>query len=142
MKSGFEGLKGKVTDFTVNGKCSQCGECCSNLLPLSEYEIKRIHQFVTKKNIMPHVNNFPTKSATIDMSCPFRNNKKRICEIYKIRPLICQVFQCNKQASPEEGVLFAREPRILVNMREEFFKEGYKHDNNFGRIGTNLNKSR
>jgi hypothetical protein len=29
-------------DNTVNGKCSRCGECCSNLLPLSEKEISDI----------------------------------------------------------------------------------------------------
>lgn len=21
------------TDFTINGKCSNCGECCSSILP-------------------------------------------------------------------------------------------------------------
>lgn len=35
-----------VTDFTNNGVCSQCGGCCTDLLYVSEKDIKTI-----KKNI-------------------------------------------------------------------------------------------
>ena len=31
-----------VKNFTVNDKCSNCGQCCSNLLPMSEKEVKNI----------------------------------------------------------------------------------------------------
>ena len=123
MKSGgFEDLMGKVTDFTINGECSCCGECCSNLLPLSEHEIKRIHKYIEKKHIKGAVRKFPTADISVDMRCPFRNDEKRICEIYKIRPLICKVFKCDKRPNADEGRLLGEEPKMLVNMREEFFR--------------------
>jgi len=30
-------------DLTCNGECTQCGNCCSNLLPMTEDEIATIH---------------------------------------------------------------------------------------------------
>ena len=35
-----------VKDFSINGKCSMCGECCGAILPVSEKEIKRIKKYV------------------------------------------------------------------------------------------------
>ena len=32
-----------VYDFTKDGKCSRCGACCSDLLPISESEYSRIN---------------------------------------------------------------------------------------------------
>lgn len=32
----------KAVDYTVDGKCSGCGNCCSNVLPLADAEVKRI----------------------------------------------------------------------------------------------------
>lgn len=34
-----------VKDFTVCGKCSGCGSCCSDLLPVTDAEIKRILKY-------------------------------------------------------------------------------------------------
>lgn len=119
---GFEVFKREITDYTADGKCSCCGECCSNLLPLSEHEIKRIHKYIEKRHIKAHKRNLPLAEA-IDMTCPFRNEEKRICEIYEIRPLICKLFKCDKEPNKEEGILLGEEPRMLVNMRKEFFKE-------------------
>ena len=36
-----------VKDFSINGKCSMCGECCGAILPVSEKEIKRIGYVTT-----------------------------------------------------------------------------------------------
>lgn len=35
-----------VYDFTDNGKCTQCGACCSNYLPMTQAEIATIHRFM------------------------------------------------------------------------------------------------
>ena len=35
-----------VTDHTCNGKCSNCGQCCSDLLPLSEREVRDIKAYM------------------------------------------------------------------------------------------------
>lgn len=38
----FDEVNRNATDFTVNGKCSNCGECCSAVLPISNKELKHI----------------------------------------------------------------------------------------------------
>ena len=35
-----------LTDFTKYGQCSNCGQCCSDLLHLSKEEIKRIEDLL------------------------------------------------------------------------------------------------
>ena len=64
----------KITNFTCSGKCSNCGECRTDLLPLSNTEIKRIKQYVKKNNIKPTAKSV---IAYIDLTCPFRDNKNK-----------------------------------------------------------------
>ena len=45
--------KADIKDCSNNGKCSQCGECCSNFLPVSQKEIEIIQDYVLKNNIKP-----------------------------------------------------------------------------------------
>ena len=124
LKSGlFEDMQAPSTDFTIDGKCSCCGECCSNLLPLTQNEIKVIHKYIKKHRIKEQKKILPTSEVAFDMTCPFRNNDKKICNIYKIRPLICKLYQCNRKVNIDDGMLLAEEERLLINMREEFFKE-------------------
>lgn len=40
-----------LTDYTRCGECSNCGQCCSDILHLSEEEIKRIDKYL--KEIIP-----------------------------------------------------------------------------------------
>ena len=40
-----------IQDFTKDGKCSSCGQCCSNLLPLSNNEIRKIKEYIKKHGI-------------------------------------------------------------------------------------------
>ena len=108
-----------VTDFTINGKCSQCGQCCSNLLPLSDKEIARIKAYIKKHGIKEQRHN---ALMTVDMTCPFRDERNKKCLIYAIRPEICRVFQCNQ----ERDVIVANKMRMhgvnnVVLMRNEFF---------------------
>ena len=108
-----------VTDFTINGKCSQCGQCCSNLLPLSDKEIARIKAYIKKHGIKEQRHN---ALLTVDMTCPFRDERNKKCLIYDIRPEICRVFQCNQ----ERVVIVANKMRMhgvnnVVLMRNEFF---------------------
>lgn len=101
-----------IQNFTKNGKCIKCGECCSNFLPLSLSEIETIRHFVSDHRI--------TANNRRGI-CPFLNSK-RICAIYNIRPLICKLFKCNQKApSYKDFVLLAKEARDLVNVRNTFF---------------------
>lgn len=82
----------EIFDFTCNGKCSNCGQCCSNLLPLSDSEVKRIKQYIKKHNIKEQRHN---AMVGVDMTCPFRDEANKKCLIYEIRPEICRQFMCN-----------------------------------------------
>lgn len=114
-----------ITDYTCNGECSCCGECCSNLLPLSETEIKRIHKYIKTFNIKPIKRSYPVASEMLyDGICPFRNGEKKICEIYRMRPLICKIFRCNAFPTIQEGKMLRKEKRKVIDMRKEFFSDG------------------
>ena len=38
--------KGNIENFTCNGKCSGCGNCCTDFLPLTQAEVKRIQSYL------------------------------------------------------------------------------------------------
>lgn len=91
-----------ITDFTKDGKCSGCGECCGALLPVTRGEIKRIKRYIFKHNIKPHKTEVaPATDFFIDLTCPFRNEKEKKCDIYEVRPLICKCFMCNYDKTGE-----------------------------------------
>ena len=81
-----------ITDFTIDGKCSGCGECCSNMLPMSADEVRQIKTYIKKHNIKEQRHNF---LQGIDMTCPFRDELNRKCLVYEVRPAICREFVCN-----------------------------------------------
>lgn len=116
-----------VKDFTVNGKCSNCGQCCSNCLPLSEVEIRRIKAYIKKHNLKEQRHNF---ASGIDMTCPFRDERNKKCTIYEIRPAICREFMCNHTHDDiMKSKLDIHKINCVVFMRAEFF--GNKEDINF-----------
>lgn len=113
-------MRYEVIDKTADGKCSGCGECCSDLLPLSDAEIKRIKEYVKKHNIKEQ---WHTVLATAtDLTCPFRDNVNKKCLIYSIRPAICRSFVCNKH--PKDNIEVRdnlHKINRVVCMRNEFF---------------------
>lgn len=118
-------MKHGVYDFTVNGECSQCGQCCSDLLPVSSKEIKEIRRYIKKHHIKECIRRPPTTENTFDLTCPFRDDEKKICTIYAVRPAICRDFRCDK---PRKKIMadkqMYRGRYTVVSMREIFFREG------------------
>ena len=127
MKSGtmsemLADMKNGLHDFTENGECSGCGECCSNILPVTEAEIARIRRYIKKHGIKEQRHTPPTVMPVMDFTCPFRNNADRKCEIYEVRPEICRDFRCDNMRNgigPSAELVTGN--RRLVRMREEFF---------------------
>ena len=116
-----------VTDFTVNGKCSNCGQCCSNLLPLSNAEVTRIKAYIKKHKIKEQRHN---AMVGVDMTCPFRDERNKKCLIYEIRPAICSQFMCNHSHDIiMKAKLDIHKINRVVFMRSEFF--GNKEDIEF-----------
>lgn len=115
-------------DYTVNGECSGCGECCSNLLPMTRREIDAIKRYVKRHGIKPQKHFVPTRNPMYDMVCPFRDNTNRRCVIYDVRPDICRVYRCDKATRGDFSVEMSGEfgDYGLVNVRETFFREAVK----------------
>lgn len=119
------GVKEKVIgnivfkDFTDDGVCSRCGECCGNLLPLEPEEIVKIKKYVKDHHIKPFVRNFPTADTSLDMMCPFRDDIKKICTIYHVRPKICRAYICTGDI--DNSKLPTKAGWQPTNMRETFF---------------------
>lgn len=100
-----------ITDNSICGNCSKCGECCTNFLPVTQKEIDEIQKYVIKNNIRPQKQMLIMQNR---LSCPYYDGKK--CLIYKARPLICKEFYCYKKISIESAKKMLTEKRVTVNM--------------------------
>lgn len=119
-------MKRGIYDYTQDGQCSSCGNCCSDLLPISVKEFARIRDYVQRKHIKECINRPPTAEPIgNDFTCPFRDNMRRICTIYEVRPAICRDFQCDKPRQQIEANKKMYHGRYaVVHMRETFFLKG------------------
>lgn len=111
----------QIVDNTDNGRCSSCGECCSNMLPLSDIEKKRIHLYIKANDIKEQRHVYPTVNPVFDMTCPFRDELNRKCLIYSIRPEICRRFICNRPEKAERDKVELYAHRAATMMRQEFY---------------------
>lgn len=107
----------KNTDLTIGGKCSQCGACCSSLLPLSDREIRKIRAYIKRHHVMPVRHS--EDDSVIDGVCPFCDTSKERekCRIYKVRPNICRRFICSETRGHRMGCA----ERHIINMWDEFY---------------------
>lgn len=101
----------KITDNSIYGNCSKCGECCTNFLPVTQKEINEIQKYVIENKIRPQTQILVMQNK---LSCPYYNGKK--CLIYEVRPLICREFYCYKKVNTESARKLMAEKRITVNM--------------------------
>lgn len=122
MYEYIEQLNDGTFDLTDNGKCTGCGECCSNLLPMTNEEITTIRKYIKKHNIKENKHIFPLANHLIDMTCPFLDDSKKCdkCKIYEVRPKICRDFSCRPSDRPPIDIAWGMKCR-LVNVREEFY---------------------
>lgn len=118
----LDDFKSGVYDFTKDGKCIQCGACCSRYLPLSQKEIKQLKTYIEKHNIKRQNHGVNVLAApTLDLVCPFLDDTKpdHKCTIYEVRPLVCKTFICNgwDKHRPKLG----GDNYIPVDVTETFF---------------------
>lgn len=80
-------------DYTCNGRCSNCGNCCIPWLPITNREYERIKRYIKKH----HIKQMPIKKVgnNIYLSCPFRDYENKKCTIYPVRPEVCKSFICS-----------------------------------------------
>ena len=101
----------KPTNNTICGRCSKCGECCTNFLPVSQNEIDTIQKYVIQNNIKPQMQMLVMQNR---LCCPYYNGQK--CLIYDVRPLICKEFFCNKTMDMYKVKKFENDKYITVDM--------------------------
>ena len=112
-------------DFTKNGKCTGCGACCSNLLPMTDDEIRTIRKHIKSHGIKEFKHLLPLANPSVDMTCPFMDDSKKCdkCMIYEVRPKICRDFICDPKQRPMDMDLRYMLSAKIVNVREEFFRK-------------------
>ena len=100
--------------------CNNCGRCCANILMLSQNEINIIKDYIKKYDIVPTNLNkvFDIEQQNI---CPFRDIDNKKCKIYKVRPSICQSFNCN----PDYSSIMNYKGVKAINMLHTFYPYEY-----------------
>ena len=89
-------------DLTDNGKCTGCGSCCTNFLPMTEKEVSIIHRYIKERNVKEQKHFIPSSTPIVDMTCPFLDDSKSCdkCLIYEVRPRVCRYFICRPSDRP------------------------------------------
>lgn len=114
-------------DLTKNGKCSKCGNCCSNFIPLTPSELKELQE-LTKTDIEVQLKT--DDRGRVYMLCPFLlmtpdSNETR-CSIYDKRPSICRIFKCDGKLDVK---YYKHEPYIITDLMKDVIHYDYQKDN-------------
>ncbi len=106
----------------INGHCSNCGECCTDMLPLTRAELQRLKEYAAKHHLKEHRQAPIWDWKALDLTCPFRNQQTKKCDAYPARPYICRTFICSKtkEDAHHDRDLIA-ESRSYYSLRWEVF---------------------
>ena len=117
----YEQMNAGLCDFTDHGKCNCCGQCCGDLLPVTDKEIAKIKEYMKTHNIKAHRHGNFLSVNILDLTCPFMDSSKELkCTIYPVRPQICKMFSCHKENRKGIPAQFALSAHA-VSMRHTFF---------------------
>ena len=131
-------IRSGAMDMTRDGECVGCGECCSNLLPLTPTDITRIRRYVAKNGIKPasHVLAplaMKAGSPTVDLVCPFMDPARpagQKCAIYPVRPTVCRHFICSPSHRGEAEKAFmdelSRDKSLLRELSSMSFAQHFR----------------
>ena len=112
-----------IYNFTDNGKCIECGNCCSRYLLMTQKEINTISKYIQRKKIKQQIHSVNVLSGKVfDATCPFLDDTKpnHKCTIYEIRPQICRDFKCDCWQSGRKEPPLRKKLRV-VDVTEQFF---------------------
>ena len=123
LEEVMQDMRNGTYDFTENGKCSQCGACCSNILPMTDKEIETIRRYIKRHGIKEQKHFLPLANPAIDLTCPFLDSTKKTekCTIYEARPAICRCFKCDEPNGALNHKELFEGVRKAVDVRETFF---------------------
>lgn len=121
--SALLNASGICSNNCIDGHCSGCGECCADLLPLTKGEIKRLRNYARKHQLQENKRSFLKTKGGPDLSCPFRNEHTKQCDVYPVRPLICKEYICSRLLQkPIAKTGLTKEKRDIHSLRWEIFK--------------------
>jgi len=106
----------------IDGRCSNCGECCTDMLPLTVGELQRLKTYAAKHKLKEHRQAPFWDWKATDLTCPFRNQQTKKCDAYEARPYICRTFICSKtkeDAHRDRDLI--HESRHVFSLRWEVF---------------------
>lgn len=72
-----------ILNIPEHKNCTNCGKCCG-IIPSTKEEVEIIRKYIAENGIKPIKGDMAT--------CPFRDEVKKKCLIYPVRPLICRLF--------------------------------------------------
>ncbi len=75
-------------------RCSRCGKCCEKTeMLLSEADIKHLKKLgYGENNFVVYDEDGYAKLRNIREHCVFYDVEKRLCKVYKYRPLGCRIY--------------------------------------------------
>lgn len=84
-------------DLTRHGKCSDCGSCCSSVIPVTDAEAEILKGYAEAHGIKPELPE--GKGMIMQLQCPFLHKETGQpckCLVYPVRPGICRSYRCDK----------------------------------------------
>lgn len=82
MKDAFP-----LLNIPEHKNCINCG-CCCGVIPVSPKEFQTIKEYLkTHEDALSLA-----RKATNIINCPFRDDEKKLCAIYPVRPIVCRLF--------------------------------------------------
>lgn len=117
--------------YTSKGNCKACGECCSRFLPMSEFDMQRLSNYVFNHNVKPHAK----VDGAFDLTCPYLDKNKE-CAVYIARPEICRAYRCDKQVCGELLDFFGSSNARIMDMLVIAKTAAGVHDDFFGTSDT------
>ena len=72
-------------------KCTNCGNCCTPCLQVTQEEYETIKQYIIDNNIQEQLY---YKEGRLEFICPFRDVENSKCNIYEVKPRVCTLFEC------------------------------------------------
>lgn len=89
----------KITNNCISGKCTKCGQCCTDFIPLKLKEVDTLKKYIAEHNIeLTDWTEFNPTTGMYDikMFCPLLEKGTNLCKAYEVRPNICKTFKCCK----------------------------------------------
>ena len=99
-----------ITNFCIDHKCSCCGSCCAEFLPVTRKEIEVIRKYLEEHKDIKASYGTDSSGETLVAQCCFKDEQTNRCKIYPVRPYVCRHFKCDKNIE------------LLKKEREEYAK--------------------